>query len=47
MSFYSDIKTFYTIMTDLFGRIIAAPEMAQSLHESGAVLCIKTSSPAG
>ncbi len=47
MPFYPDTKTFYAVMTDLFGRVIAAPEMAQQLRDTRAVLCIKASAPDG
>jgi putative sterol carrier protein len=46
MPFYPNAEAFYTVMIDLFGRIIAAPEMAQRLADSRAVLCIRTAGPA-
>jgi hypothetical protein len=45
MPFYPNADAFYVVMSDLFGRILAAPEMAARLADSGAVLCIRTTAP--
>jgi hypothetical protein len=45
MPFYPNADAFYAVMNDLFGRILAAPEMAERLADSRALLCIRTSAP--
>jgi len=45
MPFYSDTPTFYAVMTDLFGRIMATPEMAQLLRDSRVSLRIAVTDP--
>lgn len=45
MPFYRDSVTFCATMTDIFGRIMAVPEMSRLLADSRTVLCIKTTGP--
>ena len=47
MSFYADSAAFYSIMSDLFARVMAAPGLLQPLVKDKAVLRIITTSPAG
>jgi len=47
MAFYADSVAFYSIMSDLFARVMAAPGMLQPLVKEKAVLRIVTTGPAG
>jgi putative sterol carrier protein len=45
MPFYPDTTTFATVMTDLFGRVLARPELARQLQDSKSVLRITVTDP--
>jgi len=45
MPFYSDADTFYIVMTDLFGRVMAAPEVLKPLTDSKVLLRMTVSAP--
>lgn len=45
MPFYPDTATFAKVMTDLFGRVLARPELARQLQESKSVLRIHVTDP--
>jgi hypothetical protein len=47
MPFYADSAAFYSIMSDLFARVLAAPGLLQPLVKERAVLRIVTTGPAG
>lgn len=47
MSFYRDTETLYAVMDDLFGRLIADPQMQRLLRKSNAVLRIAITDPDG
>ena len=45
MGFYPDAQTFDSVMTDLFGRVLARPELARQLQQSKSVLRITITEP--
>ncbi len=45
MPFYRDTETLYTVMEDLFGRVMADPQMQRLLRKSKAVIRIMLTDP--
>ena len=45
MSFYPDTATFYVVMTDLFGRVIAAPGVLKPLTDGKVLLRMTVTEP--
>lgn len=45
MGFYPDSQTFDSVMTDLFGRVLARPELTKQLQDSKSVLQITITEP--
>jgi hypothetical protein len=45
MPFYPDVKTFYGVMNDLFGQVMARPDLLQPLRDGRVLLRITTTQP--
>lgn len=45
MSFYRDTETLYAVMEDLFGRVMADPQMQRLLRKSKAIIRITLTNP--
>jgi hypothetical protein len=45
MPFYPDAETFYGVMNDLFGQVMARPDLLQPLRDGRVLLRITTTQP--